>query len=127
MLSSPLCNKSNILEKDWSKFSKENFILDYIDKNWSEILKLDQHNVILSMDSYLDDMNAILDIHAPYKKISKYKLRYKLKPWITLELQKSISVKNSPLKKFTNCNDSQPKEHLHIRYKEYRKNKLFTT
>ena len=127
MLSSPLCNKSNILERDWSKFNKENFILDYIDKNWSEILKLDQHNVILSMDSYLDDMNAILDIHAPYKKISKYKLRYKLKPWITLELQKSISVKNSLLKKFTNCNDSQPKEHLHIRYKEYRKNKLFMT
>ena len=47
------------------------------------------------MDSYLDDINAILDIHALYKKISKYKLRFKLKPWITLEFQESISVKNS--------------------------------
>ena len=47
------------------------------------------------MDSYLDDINAILDIHALYKKISKYKLRFKLKPWITLEFHKSISVKNS--------------------------------
>ena len=33
----PLCNKSNILERDWSKLNKENFILDYFDKNWSEI------------------------------------------------------------------------------------------
>ena len=71
------------------------------------------------MDSYLDHMNAILDIHAPYKKFKKYKLRFKLKLWITPALQKSVSVKNSLLKKFINCNDSQTKEHLHTRYKEY--------
>ena len=114
VLSNPLCNKSNILERDWSKFNKENFILDYFDKNWSEILELDQHNVNQSMDSYLDHMNTILDIHAPYKKVSKYKLRFKLKSWITPALQKSISVKNSLLKKFINCNDSQTKEHQSI-------------
>ena len=32
-LSNPLCNKSNILERDWSKFKKDNLILDYFDKN----------------------------------------------------------------------------------------------
>ena len=61
-------------------------------------------------------MNAILDIHTPCKKVSKYKLRFKSKP----ALQKSISVKNSLFEKFINCNDSQTKEHLHTRYKEYR-------
>ena len=65
-------------------------------------------------------MNVILDICAPYKKVSKYKLRLKLKPWITPALQKSISVKNSLLKKLINCNDSQTKEHWHTRYKEYK-------
>ena len=120
VLSNPLCNKSNILERDLSKFNKENFILDYSDKNWSEILQLDQHNVNLSMDSYLDHMNAILHIHAPNKKVNKYKLRFKIIPWITPALQKSITVKNHLLKKFINCNDSQTKEQLHTRYKEYR-------
>ena len=120
VLSNPLCNKSNILERDWSKFNKKNFILDYFDKNWSEILQLDQHNVNLSMDSYLDHMNAIFDIHAPYKKVNKYKLRFKIKPWITPALQKSITDRNHLLKKFINCNDSQTKEQLHTRYKEYR-------
>ena len=71
----PLCNKSNILEKYWSKFNKENFILEYFDRNWPGILELDLHNLNLSMDSYLDHMNVILDIHAPYKKVSKYKLK----------------------------------------------------
>ena len=122
MLSNPLCNKPNILERDWSKLNKENFILDYFDKNWSEILQLNQHNVNLSTDSYL---NATLDIHTPYKKGNKYKLRFKIKPWITPGLQQSMSVKNPLLKKFINCTHSQTKEYLHTRYKDY-KNLLST-
>ena len=120
VLSNPLCNKSNILERDCSKFNNENFIPAYFDKNWSDILQLDQHNANLSMDSCLDYMNAILDIHSPYKKVNKNKLRFKIKLWITPALQKSLTVKNHRLKKFINCNDSQTKEHLHTRYKEYR-------
>ena len=64
-------------------------------------------------------MKDILDIHVPSKKVNKYKFRFKIKPWITPALQKSISVKEYILKKFVNCNDSQTKEHLHTRYKGY--------
>ena len=122
VFSNPLCNKSNILERDWSKFSKENFALDYFNKNWSEILQVDQNNVNLSMDSYLDHINAILDIlkHIIKKLINTNYIRFKLKPWVTPAFQKSISAKNSLLKKFINCNGSHTKQHLHTRYKEYR-------
>ena len=65
-------------------------------------------------------MNSILDIHAPFKNVNKHKLRFKIKPWITPALQISISVKNVLLKRIINCNDSQTKEHLHTRYKDYR-------
>ena len=54
-------------------------------------------------------INSVLDIHAPFKKVNKHKLKFKIKPWIMSTLQKSISVKNSSLKKFINCNDSQTK------------------
>ena len=40
----PSNNNSNVFEKDWSKFNKENFIHDYFDKNWFYILQLDQQN-----------------------------------------------------------------------------------
>ena len=50
------------------------------------------------MDSYLDHMKSFLDINAPYKKVNKYKLKFKIKPWVTLALQKSIFVTNSLLK-----------------------------
>ena len=65
-------------------------------------------------------MNSILDSNAPFKKISKYKLRFKTKLWITPALQKSISVKNAFLNKFIMSKDPQAKEHHHIKYKTYR-------
>ena len=47
----------------------------------------------------------LLDTYAPLKKINKYKLKFKSKPWITLGLQKSIPVKNKLLINFINKKD----------------------
>ena len=77
-------NKSNIFERDWSKVNKENFILNYFDKNWSDILQFDQQNVDHPIESFLNNMNSILDSKAPFKRVNKYKLRFKTKSWIIL-------------------------------------------
>ena len=37
-------NKSNIYERDWSKFDRENFILDYFSVEWEDLLKIDELN-----------------------------------------------------------------------------------
>ena len=34
--------KFNFHERDWSKFKLENFILDYFDKGWADLLQIDQ-------------------------------------------------------------------------------------
>ena len=120
ILSNPSYNRTNIFERDWSKFNKENFILDYFEKNWSDVLQLDQQNVDLSIESFLNNINSVLDSNAPFKRVKKYKLRFKTKPWITPALQKSISVKNSLLNKFIKSKDPQTKEHHHLKYKTYR-------
>ena len=97
ILSNPPTQKSNYYERDWSKF-KQNFILDYFDKDWADLLQIDQQNVNLSLDSFLNNINSISDVHAPFKKANKYKLKFKTKPWITPALQKSIYFKNNLLK-----------------------------
>ena len=61
-----------------------------------------------------------MDVHAPLKKVNKYKLKFKTKPWITPALQKSISIKNNLLKKFITAKDPQVKERYHKEYKDYR-------
>ena len=71
ILSNPSYNRSNIFERDWSKFNKENFILDYFEKNWSDVLQLDQQNVDLSIESFLNNMNSILGSTAPFKRVNK--------------------------------------------------------
>ena len=61
-----------------------------------------------------------LDTSAPLERINKYKMKFKSKPWITLGLQKSISVKNKLLKNFVNLKDPVLKEKFHTNYKKYR-------
>ena len=87
----------------------------------SDILQLDQQNVDLSIESFLYNVNSILDSNAPFKRVNKYKVRLQAKPWINPALQKSISVKNSLLNIFINSKDLQAKEHHHIKYKTWYK------
>ena len=58
-------NKSNIYERDWSRFDRENFILDYFSADWEDLLKSDECNVDNSTKIYLDKINMLLDTYAP--------------------------------------------------------------
>ena len=65
-------------------------MLDYFDIDWPNILKLDEKNVNLATNNFLDTINSVLNKYAPLKKVNKYKLRFKNKPWINSGIQKSI-------------------------------------
>ena len=110
-------NKSNIYERDWSKFDQENFILDYFSADWEDLLKTDELNADNSIRMYLDKINILLDTYAHLKRINKYKMKFKSKPWITFP---SISVKNKLLKNFINKKNPILKEEFHTNYKKYR-------
>ena len=62
----------------------------------------------------------LLDTYARLKKINKYKLKFESKPWITLGLQKSISVKNKLPANFIDKKNPILKEEFHTNYKNYR-------
>ena len=108
-----------IMSYVWS-FVQQNFVLDYFDKDWFDVLQLGQQDVSLSINSFLGNMNSIHDEHAPLKRVNKYISKFKSKPWITPAIQKSISVKNNLLKRFINSKDPQAKYIFHEKYKNYR-------
>ena len=83
-------------------------------------MKIDDLNADNSTKLYLDKINMLLDTYAPLKRINKYKVKFKSKPWITLGLQKSISVKNKLLTDFINKKNPALKAKLHTKYKSYR-------
>ena len=68
-------NKSNMYERDCSKFDRENFILDYFSVYWEDLLKIDELKVDNLTKIYLDKINMLLDTYAPLKKINKCKFR----------------------------------------------------
>ena len=86
----PSSLKFNILEGDWSKFDQESSILDHLSANWDKTLGIDK--------SIID--KSLLDLRAPYKKLSKFKLRFRDKSYITSGIQISISIKNDYFSKF---------------------------
>ena len=94
IFSKPPSNKSNNYERDCSIFDQENFILDYFSIDWNEMLKIEEQNIDYSTEIFLNKIKELLDNFASFKKVSKYKLKFKSKTWITPGLQKSISVKN---------------------------------
>ena len=54
-------SKSNIYEKDWCKFDREKFILDYFSLDWEDLLKIDELNADKSTKIYLDKINMLLE------------------------------------------------------------------
>ena len=114
-------NKSNIYKRDWSKFDRENSILGYFSADWQDLLKIDELNADDSTKMFLDKINMLLDTYASLKRVKKYKLKFKSKPWISLGLQNSISVKNNYiLTNFINKKAPILKEECHTNYKKYR-------
>ena len=65
--------------RDWSNFDQENFILDHFSIDWNETLKIEELNIDYSNEIFLNEINKLLDKFAPFKKISKYKLKFKSK------------------------------------------------
>ena len=112
--------KYNIFERDGSKFNREEFIPDYFVIDWPHVLKLQNNNTNTSFQNFFDSMNRILDKHAQLKRLSKYKLKFKTKPWITMALQKSISIKKKLFNDSINKKFLSQKTELHIEYKSYR-------
>ena len=106
--------KSDIFERDWSKFNRKEFILDYFAIDWLHLLKLQNDDTNTSFQNFFDSMNRILDKHAPLKRFSKYKLNFKAKPWITMALQKSVSIKNKLFSDYIHKKDLSQKTELHI-------------
>ena len=90
----PPSNKFNVFERNWPKFGQENLIMDYFDIDWANLLNLYEKNIDLTIN-FLNAMNSLLSKYATLKKtVYKYKLKFKTKPWITVGIQKSTSMKN---------------------------------
>ena len=120
MFSDNPATKSNIFERSWENFKQAEFVKDYFDKDWRNIFNLKHSNVNVSVENFVNNLNDLLDKHTPFKKISKYKLKFKTKPWITAAFQISISIKNALFKRYIKLKSPVKKNEVQQQYKSYR-------
>ena len=86
----------------------------------NQVLQLNQDNVTITFENYLNTVNTLINCHAPLKKLNKKQGKFQQKPWITKGIQNAIEPKNRLFKKRIKCVDSN-KNILHQEYKTYRK------
>ena len=75
--------KYNIISHDWEKFNNQSFLQDFEKINWNQVLQLNQNNVNITLENYLNTVNTLINFHAPLKKLNKKQRKFQQKPWIT--------------------------------------------
>ena len=88
--------------------------------DWENLIKLVNGNVDQSFISFATKFNSFLYMYAPLIKISKQKLKFRNTTWVTLGLQKSVSIKNDLITKYIKLKDVNLKTEAQIKYKQYR-------
>ena len=84
---------------------KKNFVLYYFSVDRDEVLLPCNMDIDLLYKTFLETFQSLPDLYAPLKKISKNKLDFENKLWVSFGLQKSISIKNYYLSKFIRLRD----------------------
>lgn len=70
MLRNTSNNKSNIYERDWWIFYRQNFIIDYFSVDWDGLLKIDELNGNNSIQIYLNKIKMLLNTSALLKRLT---------------------------------------------------------
>ena len=107
----------NIFKRDTKSFDRENFILDFIDIDWSGCLEADKKDVNHSFSIFFHKINELLDKYAPLKKVTHKQYKQRLKPWVTDKILDKISFKNNLLKSYISCKIPEQKTALYSQFK----------
>ena len=89
-----LPKKHNLYSRKCKNFDRENFLLDYFDINWNNVIEVDKEDVNHSLTNFMDEINALIDKYMPLKKVSQKDFKRKYKPWINNKILKKIEHKN---------------------------------
>ena len=57
------------LKETGQNLTRKIFILDYFDIDWSNLLNLNEKNVDLTANNFLNAINSLLNKYVPFKKL----------------------------------------------------------
>ena len=117
--------RPDIYQHDFRNFDNKVFETKLNSINWKRVLQLEDKDVDISFQNFINTFNDLLEKEAPLKKVSNKDRKYLQKPWITRGILTSINNKNRIRKKYDRAKDQNRKIELYNRWKMY-KNKINT-
>ena len=106
------------LKRDYSKFNQQLFVNDISSVDWTTILP-QRTDVDDIFEAFYSELNRIVNVHVPLRKLSNREVKLNAKPWITKGIRISIRKKNKFYEKFIKTRQ----KYYESMYKSYR-NKL---
>ena len=103
------------------KFIKEDFILDYNNINWVEVVDINRNDVNFSMENFLSKFNELLDTHMPLRKLTQKEFKQRYKPWISKNILTKITEKNKIFRKYLKSTNEVRKTELFDKFKILKK------
>ena len=82
---------------NYINFIHEELIEELNQIDWSDIMNAET-DIDLSLDSFFNKFESLLNIMAPYKKQTKREKRLEQRPWITKGILKSMKICDSLFK-----------------------------
>ena len=116
------CQKSKVktrdqFRRDFTNFDYENFTLDLLDIEWSQVIDLQSKDPNIAFADFHSKIDTLINNYLPLKKITKKELKLIQNPWITPEISKNIKQREKLHKNFIKTKDENLKELFHTRYK----------
>ena len=120
--------KRNIYERNFKNFSEREFNDILKSTEWENIIMSDKSDPNLSMNNLHVFINFILDVLAPYKKLSKKELKLKSKPWINNKIQHLMKKRDQLPSKYSKLKQKDVQTAISL-YNEYKliRNKVTST
>ena len=107
------------LQHSFKTTTKDKFKSELNSLDWQSVLCLNNNNIDLSLDLFLEHVNKLILKHAPLKKITIQEKKLHLKPWITRGILTSIKTKNRMYRIFLQTKKATKKQQLHNHFKYY--------
>ena len=82
--------KVNIYQRDYTNISSDSFREDVSIQNW----EYTHDNVHDSFSDFYSKLEGSVNRHAPLKKLTPEEIKLKSKPWLNVEIQKLIKIRN---------------------------------
>ena len=111
--------KRSIKKRDKKNFDKDKFLTDLLDNGNLLLNLLNAKDSESACAYYFQKFIENLDIHQPWKELSKKEKKIMEKPWLTAGLLKSISTKRSLFKKFKNDKFKNKESNAYHKYKTH--------